>query len=206
MPIAERQRPEDIPSKPRIQWPKGNQTATWTNLDQELSFLLTTHLKGPIDHHLSSICRVMYDVCLEWFDAVTDKKIKPKENDRIDDRYRKGKLRSEQRMLKYWLKEAPIHERSELQNILNDIQERILVISRAKNQRKHWKKKRQAWRSFYSNPYAFAKKKKKLFVVSKSGGTQESFEDDILGWFKWYPNTSSKRLTKAPRSNRNVWW
>ena len=27
-PIAERQRPGDIPSKPRIQWPKGNQIAT----------------------------------------------------------------------------------------------------------------------------------------------------------------------------------
>ena len=24
--------------RPRIQWPKGNQIATWTNLDQELSF------------------------------------------------------------------------------------------------------------------------------------------------------------------------
>ena len=72
-PIIEQQHPEDIPSKP-----KGNQTATWTNLDQELSFLLTTHLKGPIDHQLSSFCRVIYDVCLEWFGAVTDKKDKTK--------------------------------------------------------------------------------------------------------------------------------
>ena len=40
------------------------------------------------------------------------------------------------------------------------------MISRAENQRKHRKKKRQAWRAFYSNPYAFAKK---LFVESKSG-------------------------------------
>ena len=70
----------------------------------------------------------------------------------------KGKLRSEQRMLKRRLKEAPIHERPELQNILNDIQKRILVISRAENQRKHRKKKRQARRAFFSNPYAFAKK------------------------------------------------
>ena len=40
------------------------------------------------------------------------------------------------------------------------------MISRAENQRKHRKKKRQARRAFYSNPYAFAKK---LFVESKSG-------------------------------------
>ena len=69
-------------------------------------------------------------------------------------------------MLKRRLKEAPSNERQELQNILNDIQKRILVISRAENQRKHQKKKRQARRSFYSNPYAFAKK---LFMESKSG-------------------------------------
>ena len=69
-------------------------------------------------------------------------------------------------MLKRRLKDAPIHERPEIQNILNDIKKRILVISRAKNQRKHRKKKRQAQRAFYSNPYAFAKK---LFVESKSG-------------------------------------
>ena len=77
-PIVKRQRPGDIPHKPRIQGPKGNQTATWTNLDQELSFLLNTHLKGPIDHQLSSFCRVIYDVCLEWFGAVTNKKDKTK--------------------------------------------------------------------------------------------------------------------------------
>ena len=49
---------------------------------------------------------------------------------------------------------------------LNDIQKRILVISRAENQRKHQKKKCQAHISFYSNPYAFAKK---LFMGLKSG-------------------------------------
>ena len=66
-------------------------------------------------------------------------------------------------MLKSQLKEAPIHERLELQNILNDIQKRILVISRAGNQRK---KKHQTRRSFNINPYAFAKK---LFMESSSG-------------------------------------
>ena len=32
-PIAKRQRHGDIPSEPKIQWPKSNQIATWTNLD-----------------------------------------------------------------------------------------------------------------------------------------------------------------------------
>ena len=115
---------------------------------------------------MSSFCRVIYDVCLEWFGAVTDKKDKTEGKRPNRRQIQKGKLRSEQRMLKRRLKEAPIHERLELQNILNDIQKRILVISRGENQRKHRKKKRQARRAFNLNPYAFAKK---LFMESKSG-------------------------------------
>ena len=165
-PIAGQQCPGDIPSKPRIQWPKCNQTASWTNLDQELSFLLTIHLKCPIDHQLSTSCRVIYDICLEWFGAVTDKKDKTKGKRPKRQELQKRKLRSEQTMLKCQLKETPSHERPELQNILNDIQKWILVVTRAENWRKHQKKKCQARRSFYLNPYAFAKK---LFVESKSG-------------------------------------
>ena len=77
-PLAEHECPGDIPSKPRIQWPKGNQTATWTNLDQELCLLLITHLKGPFDQQMKSFCRVIYDVCLEWFGTVMHKKDKTK--------------------------------------------------------------------------------------------------------------------------------
>ena len=120
-PIAVGQRPGDIASKPRNHWPNGNQTATWTNLDQELSFLLTTHLKGPIDQQMTSFCRVIYDVCLERFGAVTHKKDKTEGKRPNGRQIQKGKLRSEQRMLKRRLKEAPIHGRVELQNILNDI-------------------------------------------------------------------------------------
>ena len=198
--------PGDMSRKPRIQWPKGNQTATWTNLDQELSFLLTIHLKGPINHQLSSFCRVVYDVCLEWLGAVMDKKDKTEEKWPNRRQIQKGKLRSEQRMLKRRLKEASIHERLELQNILNDIQKRILVISRAENQRKHRKKKCQdSTQILMLSQKTFHGIKERQAWCTK-GGTRESFEDDILRWFKRYPNTSSKRFTKTPKSNGNVWW
>ena len=145
-PIAERQCPGDISSQPRIQWPKGKQITTWTNLDQGFSFLLTTNLKGPIDQQMTSFCRIIYDVCLDCFGAVTLKKDKTEEKQPNRGQIQKGKLRSEQRMLKRRLKEAQIHERLELQNILNDIQKCTLVISRAENQKKHRKKKRQTRR------------------------------------------------------------
>ena len=104
-----------------------------------------------------------------WFGAVTDKKDKTEAKRPNRQQIQKRKLRSEQRILKRRLKEVPIHERPELQNILNDIQKRILVFSRAENQGKHRKKKRLARRAFYSNPHALAKKKNKPFVESKSG-------------------------------------
>ena len=47
-PIAERQRPGDIPNKPRIQWPKGNQIATRTNLHQEPYFYSLPILRAPL--------------------------------------------------------------------------------------------------------------------------------------------------------------
>ena len=59
-----------------------------------------------------------------------------KDKTEVKPKIEKGKLRSEQRMLKRRLKKAPTHERSELQNILYDIQKKILVISTAENQRK----------------------------------------------------------------------
>ena len=43
--IVDPERPGEILNKPRMQWPKGNQKAIWTNLDQELTFTLTKNLK-----------------------------------------------------------------------------------------------------------------------------------------------------------------
>lgn len=59
----------------------------------------------------------------------------------------KGK-KKEQRIVKRRLKETPIHERAGLKNLLKDIKARILVTSRAEDQRKHRQKKRQLRRSF----------------------------------------------------------
>ena len=42
-PIVNRQRPVDIPHKPRIQWPKGNQTVIWTNLVRPGAFFFAHH-------------------------------------------------------------------------------------------------------------------------------------------------------------------
>ena len=55
------------------------------------------------------------------WNVVTNKKDKTEGKRPNRRQIQKGKLRSEQRMLKRRLKEAPIHERPELQNILNDI-------------------------------------------------------------------------------------
>ena len=39
-------------------------------------FLITTHLEGPIDEQITSFSRIIYDVYLECFCAVTHKKDK----------------------------------------------------------------------------------------------------------------------------------
>ena len=66
-------------------------------------FLLTTHLKGIIDQQMTSFCRIIYDICLEWFSAVTHKKDKTGEKGPNRRQIQNRKLRSEQRMLKHRL-------------------------------------------------------------------------------------------------------
>ena len=66
-PIAAPTPPGDIPSKARIRWPKGNQSATWTELDDELSLVLTARLKGPTAKQLSLFCDIVYQTSLEKF-------------------------------------------------------------------------------------------------------------------------------------------
>ena len=84
-PIADHQRPGDIFCKPRIQWPKGNQIATWTNLDQQLSFYSPPILRAHWSTN-KSFSGIIYDVCLECFWAVTHKWNK---TNRKDNGYRK---------------------------------------------------------------------------------------------------------------------
>ena len=57
-PIVVQQCPEEILSKSRIQWPNDNQKAIWINLDQELSFILTTNLKGSIKQQISFLVKL----------------------------------------------------------------------------------------------------------------------------------------------------
>ena len=63
--IVEGQRPGEIINKPRIQWPQGNQKATWTNLDQELSFTVAKN-RVLLDNRsvLLFFCFVFVFVCL----------------------------------------------------------------------------------------------------------------------------------------------
>ena len=158
--------PGDVPTKARVQWPRGNKSSIWTELDRELSIVLTSRLKGSTAKQLSSFCEVAYEVCLEKF----GEEVKRKQGEQIQQpnrrQVKKGQLRASQRQLKRQLQVAPDHEKQGLQTLLDDIRQQILVICRAENHRKRRKRKRKTRESFYKNPYAFAKK---LFTEAKSG-------------------------------------
>lgn len=88
----------------------------------------------------------MHEVFLGWFGVGTareDRKDEKRSNRR---KIQKGKLRTKQRVVKRRHKEAPIYEKANLKDLLNDIKTMILVISRDENQRKRRKKKRQSRR------------------------------------------------------------
>ena len=131
----------------RINWPRPND-AKWKTLDEELSFILQTNLKGSIDVKLQSFINIVHAVCLERFGPEDQQNHKRTANRRQRE---KGQLRFEQRHLKKgW--------RKYLGQQLSNIKEKILIISRAEKARKRRFKKRKARRTFDNNPFKFTKK------------------------------------------------
>ena len=70
---------------------------------------------------------------------------------------RKGWLRVEERLLKKQLKEIP-NEHEFVKRQLSEVKEKIFVIARTENTRRHWQKKRKARRNFEKKPFKFTKK------------------------------------------------
>ena len=66
-PIAVQANPGDVQSKVRIQWPRANQTAAWTQLDQELAATLSMRLKGPTAKQLNVFSETCHTVSLDRF-------------------------------------------------------------------------------------------------------------------------------------------
>ena len=111
-------------------------------------------MRGSIGEKLHSFTEIINVVCLEHIGA--EEVQKGKKNILTANRRQRGKgrLRAEQRFLKKRLKEMP-NEREFVTRQLSEVGEKILIIARAENARKHRQKKRKA-------RHNFEKKKKRL--------------------------------------------
>ena len=121
-------------SRPRFRWLKNKQQGTWSYLDLELSLILANHFKGPISQQIRLFCCVVGTTSLEKFE-ITPRKGPNRHQ------VQKGKIKAELRRLKQHLKEVPFHQRTDLQDLINDLRKKILVTSRAENLRKQPKRK-----------------------------------------------------------------
>ena len=117
-----------------INWPRANDTR-WKTLDEELSSILRTSLKGSIGVKLHSFTNIVNAVWLEHFGSEDQQNHKRTANRRQRE---KGQLRFEQRHLKKRLKEIP----GDKTLIKQQLKEKILVISWAENARK-WRLKKK---------------------------------------------------------------
>ena len=66
-PIAAPAQPGAFPSKVRIQWPRGNQSSAWAQLDQELSTTIAMRRQGSTARQLSAFCEIVYSLCIGKF-------------------------------------------------------------------------------------------------------------------------------------------
>ena len=92
------------------------------------------------------------------------------------------------------------NEREFVKKKFSEVKEKILVIARAENARKHQQKKRKARRNFEKNPFKFTKK---LFEVEKNGVLNILKEDLEVHLQKKYTNpltdTPLRRLNELNR-------
>ena len=152
----------------RINWSRAD-NAKWKTLDEELSFILRTNLKGSIGMKLHSFTNIVHAACLEHFGSEDQQNYKRIANRRQRE---KGQLRFEQRGLKKRLKEIP-GDKTLIKQQLSKMKGKILIISRAENARKRCLKKRKARRAFDKNPFKFTQK---LFEEEKNGVLHEPKE------------------------------
>ena len=139
----------------RINWPKANDDR-WKVFDEEVFFIFRNSLRGSVRVKLHSFTEIINVVCLEHIGA---EDVQKGENILTANRRQreKGRLRAEERLQKKRLKEMP-NERELVTRQLSEVGEKILIIARAENARKHRQKKRKARHNL---------KKKKTFKFTK---------------------------------------
>ncbi|KAL9964680.1 hypothetical protein ACROYT_G028355 [Oculina patagonica] len=152
--------------KPKIKWPKANDTATYNQFDEEVSKLVR-RFKGTTEERLEKLAEVVYEEGLRRFGL--EKEQSPRQGQKKGGPSRRkskaDELRKEKKRLRTLWLNAEEHEKEGLKVLYEQVKRQhrdLMGRERRLSRRKEKKKVRQ---QFVKNPYKFAKG---LFVESKS--------------------------------------
>ena len=174
-PNATRSIPAGVVTKARIRWPKMNDDVQWKMLNTDIEDSLARVLKGSLEKRLKCFSDVVYERAKERFGI--EERVAPcaTQTNRPNRRQvEKGKLRTEQRILKNRLRVASEDEKLGIEELLEHIRVKIKRICRTERVRKKRAESRRKRMAFLRNPYGFTKK---LFEESKSGTLQAPQEE-----------------------------
>ena len=140
--------------KKRVKWPKGTDTQTWQEFDEDASKLLATTLSGGVDKKVNSLTSIVYNMGLDRFGSAEMKERNPHLPNRREKEI--SQLRGELRELRRQHRRNP--EDQGLKDLREVLRGRIIILRRAENHRKNRHKRSKTRKQFIQDPYKFVKK------------------------------------------------
>ncbi|XP_052268662.1 uncharacterized protein LOC127870041 [Dreissena polymorpha] len=159
--------------KVRITWPKTSDRNLWKQFDEDLNTILETTLQGPVEKKLKSLTNLVHSIGKERFGEV---KRKPTRTPAQPNRRQRQitEIRKELKSLRKSYQKANIEERPGLQQLRDELRQKLTDLRKAEQLRDKRKKRAKRRAEFIANPYKFSKG---LLDKEKSGKLESSMEE-----------------------------
>ena len=180
--------------KPKIKWPKANETAVYKQFDEEVNKKLMK-MKGTTEQKLEKLAATIYEEGLKLFGLESESKEKTgkpqRKNSRRQDKIQEVK-KEKKRLRTLWL-QADEDEKQGLKELYEEVKQRHRLLLREERRAERRKERKRCRKDFIKDPYKFAKK---LFD-EKKGGKLECTKEELETHLK-ETYTDPQRNTKLP--------
>ncbi|KAJ8361990.1 hypothetical protein AAFF_G00407370 [Aldrovandia affinis] len=155
----------------KIKWPKANESEEWRKLDEHLSGLLQTALRGSVETKLNLFGEILYEECSNRYGEVTVREAVART--RGGEREIDDLVASRRQLRKRWRK-ADESEKEGLKVLWDEIRSSLANLRRAERIRR-WRKRKKERSSFFRNPFRHARG----LLEEKTSGTLDVSKEDL---------------------------
>ena len=167
--------PSNAPVKERIKWPPMNDHQAWKEFEEDVVQTLEMALCGSVDRTIQVLANVMHAMGKNRF-GIQEKKERSTPVVRPNRREKEiADIRRELKQLKKQWLQASVEEKIGLDEIRDDLRERLKSIRRAEYYRNKRRRREKARSKFVSSPYQYVKQ----LLGTPKNGTLESSMDEV---------------------------